>query len=225
MALAVAGAAPEWWSSLAAGDAVLAWYDDDSVYHERAVLWPMKEGRTVIATPDGDVYAEDLSGNDVDGPARARALAPDRKLPRLGYGTYRFGAWPSDEELRGMIREAHAVAAAADPESAARHPMVRDARRAVRTLDDFFGGTFVQRRLRSKRQAAGPPPTLPIRSGAPPAAAPAAVVGGAHTPRPGYVWLVSEPTVAAGGLPRFCLGDEVVPGRLDFCGTEKGIHR
>lgn len=48
------------------GDNLAVFYSDDTVWHERIVLWPAKRGTGSgfvwwIVTPDLDVYAEDLN--------------------------------------------------------------------------------------------------------------------------------------------------------------------
>ena len=42
-------------SSCLPGDKVIVWYSDDSVYHERVLLWKAGESTWYIVTPDHDV--------------------------------------------------------------------------------------------------------------------------------------------------------------------------
>ena len=58
------GAAAAWLSELLPGDSVLLWYSDDDVFHERCLCWPLGGDLWVVTTPDGDTYAEHLSGTD-----------------------------------------------------------------------------------------------------------------------------------------------------------------
>ena len=56
-----AGEAEESLSARISGDAVLVWYSDDNVFHERCLLWPGRDDHWAVPTPDNDVYVEDLS--------------------------------------------------------------------------------------------------------------------------------------------------------------------
>lgn len=40
------------------GDKVLAWYQDDTMYHERILVWKKGSSSWYVPTPDGDMYEE-----------------------------------------------------------------------------------------------------------------------------------------------------------------------
>ena len=51
-------------SALLPGDSVFVWYDGDDVYHERLLLWPVRDELWVVRPPDDAVYLEALDGGD-----------------------------------------------------------------------------------------------------------------------------------------------------------------
>eukprot|EP00959_Pyramimonas_sp_CCMP1952_P292802 6123588-Pyramimonas_sp.AAC.1 len=62
----------EWWTRALPGERVVCRFSDDEVDHERVLLHYVAEGEWVILTPDGDIYAEDMScENPETGPSRA----------------------------------------------------------------------------------------------------------------------------------------------------------
>ena len=44
------------------GQIGILWYADDTVYHERILVWRVSDTVWCILTPDGDLYQEDWSG-------------------------------------------------------------------------------------------------------------------------------------------------------------------
>ena len=58
-------AVPEWLNDLVPGVRYVVWYGDDSMWHERIALWPLRPPASWIhLTPDGDLYGESLDGSD-----------------------------------------------------------------------------------------------------------------------------------------------------------------
>ncbi|CAE8693166.1 unnamed protein product [Polarella glacialis] len=211
--------------------ALLVFYDDDDVWHERLLLYPIQGLRWYVLTPDGDEYGETLRG-DITGPSRIRRLGPNYATPGALYaGAYRFKDYPDDDEMRGLIRRGHGEAVqecAASGQAVAipTHVLQSDGTRLE--LDAYFGGHFIARRLTRAGARLAPvsaaAKAAPAGPGLGPAASAADVVakadagGGlgpvalwrsqldvhAGTPGPvGTVWLASEPL---GGL---VLGQEV----------------
>ncbi|CAK0833049.1 unnamed protein product, partial [Prorocentrum cordatum] len=76
-------------------------FADDDVDHERVLLHYVAEGGWIILTPDGGIYAEDMScENPETGPCRAFPLAlGTRKMRRL----YRFGEVLGPDELADAL--------------------------------------------------------------------------------------------------------------------------
>ncbi|CAE8585294.1 unnamed protein product, partial [Polarella glacialis] len=207
------------------GFALLVFYDNDDVWHERLLLYPIQGLRWYVLTPDGDEYAETLRG-DTNGPSRIRRLGPNYATPGALYaGAYRFKDYPDDDEMRGLIRSGHGEAVqecAASGQAVVIPTHVLQSDGARLELDAYFGGHFIARRL--TRAGARLAPVSAAAKAAPagpvlgPAASAAVVVakanaGGGLGPvalwrsqldvragTPGHVgtvWLASEPL---GGL-------------------------
>ncbi|CAK0860615.1 unnamed protein product [Prorocentrum cordatum] len=90
-----------WWTRALPGERVVCRSADDEVDHERVLLHYVAEGEWVILTPDGDIYAEDMScENPETGPSRAFPLAlRTRKMRRL----YRFREALGPDELADAL--------------------------------------------------------------------------------------------------------------------------
>jgi hypothetical protein len=132
------------------GDAVLVFYEDDVVWHERLLIYPVQGLRWYILTPDGDEYAETLRG-DAEGPSRIRQLGPHYATPGGLYaGVYRFKDYPDDLQMRALIRRGHAEAmqeCAGQGNSVIVPTHVLQAGGERAEMDAFFGGHFIARRL------------------------------------------------------------------------------
>ena len=105
-----AGAAA-YWNSRLPGHRALLWYDDDNVWHERLLLWPLgghARRRWVIQTPDGDMYSEVFRVGD--GVARVRALHDDGRRGRVQDPVYAFPGPVANDDLRRLILEAQTMA-------------------------------------------------------------------------------------------------------------------
>ena len=97
------------------GQKAVVFYDDDSVWHERRILLRGgSPGHYWIATPDADVYEEDLRGQAEDGPRRVR-LVPFgiRTLANLRTAVYRFREEWTHEQMKKLVKEAIAMHVAA----------------------------------------------------------------------------------------------------------------
>ena len=97
-------------SALSVGRRILCRYrgEDPPLWHERLLLGHLDGGVWIIATPDGDVYAEDYDADDYDG-VRVQPAAGGRP-PGLVGRVYPFRAPPSaaeratwDEAARTML--------------------------------------------------------------------------------------------------------------------------
>ena len=172
---------------------MLLWYTDDDVWHEALVALIVNDEDAYIYTPDGDLYVEKLTCKGVTGPARLKGLPASHRLPStLGAAAYRFRERITDDVLKRVIRDAFI-----DAEKEGLHPVkpdvVCDASGKLVGLDEFYGGSFLRRRLTRTDLS----PILPAASMAPKEAR-------AVTPAlADYVWLAAEPL---GGL---VLGQEV----------------
>ena len=84
MALEVAGGAGrEFWKHLRPGELYLAWYADDTVWHERMSLWPTAQaGIWMVLTPDGHVHAESVRGCAA-GPARGLSPGGPQRMQSI----------------------------------------------------------------------------------------------------------------------------------------------
>ena len=155
--------AQEWWSTTTSvpGDIVLTWYSDDSVFHERILLWPAKGSAWAVATPDEDVYVEILvDGDPNEEPESALYFGAGRQVPKeaAAKGVYRFEGWPTDGVLRRLIRDGRAAAHAWCRSEGATPMGVKMARNAARKmvpLDLLFKGQFLTRRLTGRMGADG----------------------------------------------------------------------
>ena len=94
--------------ALMPGETVAVYYSDDSVWHERLLIWRFAEGVWYILTPDRDLYAEDLRCIGGDGPSRIKVKGKDFTYwSRVGGPSYRFAAPIGDDEFRKNIKLAY----------------------------------------------------------------------------------------------------------------------
>lgn len=93
-------------SSCLPGDKILVWYSDDTVYHERILLWKVNASTWYILTPDFDVYPEDLE-DSANGPERFHIRGIHFKYPsRLAQGVYKFKNDLTEDELKRYMEPA-----------------------------------------------------------------------------------------------------------------------
>lgn len=88
------------------GDKVLVWYDDDSMYHERILIWKNGSSSWYVLTPDEDLYEESFA-NDGEGPSRFLIRGKNFwYYSRLDAPVYRFDKDPPEEEMKRHIETA-----------------------------------------------------------------------------------------------------------------------
>ena len=187
------------WRNLRPGSRLLVLYIGDDTYHERLALWPVTEGRWVCYTPDADMYDEAIDGTDPENVLETLPLEPRGRLPPgLRNRAYRFARLPSEAELRGLIREGCAEARRICQEEGLPELTPAGVEKysgQLVTLDDFYGGAFLERRRRRRADtpAGEPAPAEPLPA-AEQRAAPAEEAAGPPTPRTpeGHVWLLAE---------------------------------
>ena len=226
--------AQEWWSTTTSipGDIVLTLYSDDSVYHERILLWPAKGPAWAVATPDEDVYVEVLAGGDPnEEPESALYLGAGRQVPKEAAtkGVYRFDVWPSDGVLRKLIRDGRTAAHAwcrAEGVALLEVKMARNAARKMVPLDVLFKGQLLTRRL-TGRLGAGAVAAAPATA---PAAAPAALAVTLPTVGPydelpaGHIWVAADSLAATATCSAVALGTEIDMELTDFFKNDKGVR-
>ena len=156
------GAASSWMP----GQSVLIWFSDDTVWHERVLLWPGLKGHWWCLTPDDDMYEEDLSGGSE--PTKTVALGENFGIPAdLLEPVYRFDTYPNMDRLRSEMRKAHSESIAKYADAGAAVPArMRDHLGVVVSLDSFFNGSFVKGRLNAKTAPAGAAAAVPAGAAA-----------------------------------------------------------
>lgn len=90
------------------GDRLAVWYSDDSMYHERILIWRGKssEGSWYILTPDLDLYEESYD-DPSDGPHHFKIKGIDFKYySRLPSAIYRFSEDLSADDMKKYIIQA-----------------------------------------------------------------------------------------------------------------------
>jgi len=180
---------------LVPGSRILLWYSDDDVWHEALIALRADEYTFFIFTPDQDLYATSLACDGGDGPTKVRSLNHDFQVPStIRQPVYRFRSEISDTLIKQQIREAHRMSVE-EGYGAVLPSVVQDAAGRPQTLDEFFGGAFLSRRMTGKpdeRRSQRPTePVLPKNAGR------------VQHPPDGFVWVAAEPL---GGL---VLGQEV----------------
>lgn len=186
-------------SSILPGDNLAVFYSDDTVWHERVVLWPAKRGMGSghtwwVVTPDFDVYQEDLHDATV-GPSRVRIRGKTFKYwSRFSSPTYRFAGPLTDEDRQKYMTEAiEQIKAAGEWEDTDMPSKVIDARGAEVSPHTYLRRVLVPRRLgpRGGGVVANPVPENDI-----PGATYSEELRGLVMPiRPapdGYLWVAAE---------------------------------
>ena len=88
------------------GDKILAWYSDDSMYHERVLIWKTGVASWYILTPDQDLYEEDYD-DATQGPARFHIKGIHFTFySRLDRPVYRFDEELSEADLKKHMETA-----------------------------------------------------------------------------------------------------------------------
>ena len=98
-------AAEAWYASLKVGDRYALEYAGDTVAHERRALWPCEGSVWVGLTPDGGIYAEDVSCSDArTGPNKGYRLGPGVRVVGGRLPLYSFAAEPTREEMKKHVK-------------------------------------------------------------------------------------------------------------------------
>lgn len=185
-------------SSILPGDNLAVFYSDDTVWHERIVLWPAKRGTGSghiwwVVTPDFDVYPEDLHDPE-EGPSRVRIRGKTFKYwSRFSSPTYRFAEALTDEDRQKYMTEAiQQIKAAGDWEETDRPSKVIDAR-GSEVLPHNYLRILVPRRLPPR---GGGVMAHPVLENDMPGATYTEELAGLVSPiRPapdGYLWVAAE---------------------------------
>lgn len=89
------------------GQMVCVFYVDDDVWHERILLWKVRQRLWYILTPDGDVYQESFELDPQEGPSKYSIQGVHfRVRSDLRKPVYRIRQPLTREELRDRIEEA-----------------------------------------------------------------------------------------------------------------------
>ena len=90
------------------GDRILDWYSDDSMWHERILVWKgHSEHGCYILTPDLDMYEQDYSLTGGDGPSKFKIKGRQvQYYSRMNAPVYRFATDPTEGEMKSYIEAA-----------------------------------------------------------------------------------------------------------------------
>ena len=150
------------------GDFVLILYLNDSVWHERAVLWRFGD-RWEVITPDKDRYLEVLKPGR-NGPLKLVRLNASGVSPAgLREAVYRFQSYPSIELHNKRLKDSFEDALRIYGDRVSLFPLVKDADGIEVGADLIVGRRAASRRVTGKTGAlalsgAAPAlPTLPAR--------------------------------------------------------------
>ena len=188
-----------YYRDLKAGQRVLLWYRDDHVWHDNLVGLLIGGEEVVLYTPDDDLYIEQIGCKGVNGLIKLRGLGPRLGYPRGLHGRiYQFRQGVDNGLIRRVIRESISLIEQERGEAPIPSTVI-DASGNEVTLDELFGGRFVQRRLGlghgARTAVEAPLVERPVQG-------PRNAVELAPAPQD-FVWLAAEPL---GGLQ---LGQEV----------------
>ena len=192
------------YQNLKAGQRILLWYSDDTVWHEALVGLVVGGEEAVIYTPDGDLYIERLGCKGAEGPIRLRGLGPRLGYPRGLHGRiYQFRVAPSDDLIRKVIRDSISLAEGERGSISLPASVVKADGTEV-SLDLMFGGHFVRRRLGKGNTGNNGAPAGPASATAPLLQnGPLQLVSVAGLAPEHFVWMAAEP------LGGFAVGQEV----------------
>ncbi|CAK9106636.1 Uncharacterized protein SCF082_LOCUS49674 [Durusdinium trenchii] len=137
----------ECYRNLTSGSRVLLWYSDDHVWHEALIGLVLGGEQVVMYTPDKDLYIESIGCKGLEGPIRLRGLKPDLGLPsRLRAPAYRFREIISDTLIKQVFRDSVKLAEREAGCSVALPTHIVNHAGQRKTLEEFFGGSFVRSR-------------------------------------------------------------------------------
>jgi hypothetical protein len=200
------------WNKWVPGMSVLVWYSADDVWHERLLIWPGLKGGWQVLTPEDDFYLEVLLPDGSGDVARVIALPDNNSLPvELVEQAYMFAAYPGQDRFKALLQYGKKeVDAYYGPRSVGLQApaMVLTPRGVRKPLADFFGGSFLTRQLRVKKNplAVGilvePVPTGP-HGVPPPAGSPSGISSWPNAFRWQLPHLGSSSTDRGRGLPMY----------------------
>ena len=137
----------ECYRNLTSGSRALLWYSDDHVWHEALIGLVLGGEQVVMYTPDKDLYIESIGCKGLEGPIRLRGLKPDLGLPsRLRAPAYRFREIISDTLIKQVFRDSVKLAEREAGCSVALPTHIVNHAGQRKTLEEFFGGSFVRSR-------------------------------------------------------------------------------
>jgi len=96
-------------SGIQVGMTLASFYEDDTVWHERLVIWPSMDDPVswYILTPDLDLYVEKYDLDGSTGPKRVRMKGVTFQYwSRFREPVYRFKIQVTDEDFKKYVREA-----------------------------------------------------------------------------------------------------------------------
>ena len=132
----------ECYQNLRAGQRVLLWYSDDTVWHAAMIGLVIGFAEAVIFTPDDALYIEKLGCKGTGGPTRLRGLGR-----RLGYcrgphgRIYPFRVPPTNDLIRKVLRDS--IQLVEEERGSIILPVtVISADGSGIGLDAFYGGNF-----------------------------------------------------------------------------------
>ena len=128
-------------------------FEDDTYWHERLLLWRLSENVWFVLTPDLDLYPEDWSLVGGDGPSKIKLKGEDfRWWSRVGGSSYRFAdPIASDQQLRSYIKQAYKEGLTVegfDPDWRPSH--VVDTNGVVQEAGEFLKDLLITHRLTKK---------------------------------------------------------------------------
>eukprot|EP00438_Fugacium_kawagutii_P024261 Skav223122 [mRNA] locus=scaffold419:830256:833692:- [translate_table: standard] len=140
-------------ANLCPGQVVAVFYDDDTYWHERLLVWRCNEEEWFVLTPDADLYPENLACNGGDGPSRLKVKGVDfRYWSRIGGASYRFAKpLENDDAFRAHVKQAYREGSGMDsfdPEWRPSH--IQDVKGVMQAANDYLGTLLVTRRLTHK---------------------------------------------------------------------------
>lgn len=136
-------------ASLCPGDFVLIFYRDDTVWHERAVLWKFGR-RWEVVTPDNDKYQEILKPGR-GGPLKLIKLEADGLVPSdLVEPVYRFTSYPVAAGHNARLKASFEAARRSEGDQVQLFNSVKDYMGREVAPDQIVGRAALPRRLPGK---------------------------------------------------------------------------
>ena len=135
------------------GQTWAVFFEDDTYWHERLLVWRLSENLWYVLTPDLDLYPEDWSLMGGDGPSKIKLKGVDFVWwSRVGGSSYRF-AKPvaDDQQLRSYIKQAYRDGLHQEGFDAGWRPShVVDAKGVVQSAEIFLKDLLITHRIVKK---------------------------------------------------------------------------